>query len=496
MNCRSYFLSAAMLALTNIAFAQQILTDELRSAQKKDTADLSAGVELKLSTQEMKWWRDAKLGVFVHWGLYAIPAKGEWYMFNDKVPAADYAKLADQFTPRHYNPEDWANLAKGAGAGYMVMTARHHDGFAMFDSKTSYGQFDSGHSAAHTDFIGEYVKAVRSKGLKVGIYYSPMDWRFPGYFHPDTMPENAELMKKQGYGQIQELMSNYGQVDILWYDGGWLAHKGTDADAAWFWKPVELNSMVRKLQPKAVISPRSGWQGDFNVEEGDHPISGLVREKPWEKTFSLNRSAWGYTADNNTLPVARVIRLFVDAAVRNGNILINMSPNPDGVIPDGQVTLLKDLGLWTQKYGRSLFGTRPGPYQPVDDSYGSTCIGKKIFLHVVGWPNKTIVLPSQPFRILSAKNLTGGKVTFEQGSAGVSITVPDENRDAVDTIIQLDVDRNVTSLAPQNEASIEAVTCFSGVGNTLQIYFLLALPAFFHSISNNGVFFNKLLKSQ
>jgi alpha-L-fucosidase len=275
-----------------------------------------------------------------------------------------------------------------------------------------------------------------------------MDWRFPGYFHPDTMPENAELMRQQGYGQIQELMSHYGQIDILWYDGGWLAHKGTDADAAWFWKPVELNTMVRKLQPKAVISPRSGWQGDFNVEEGDQSISGPVREKTWEKTFSLNRTAWGYTADNNTLPVARVVRLLVDAVVRNGNILINMSPDPDGVIPDAQVAVLKELGQWTHKYGQSIFGTRPGPYQSVDGSYGSTCIGKTVYLHVVGWPNKELVLPPQPFRVLRAKNLTGGKVAIQQSANGISISIAAEDRDPVDTIIQFDVDQAVTSLAP------------------------------------------------
>ncbi len=445
---RNYLLSTALVCLSNISVAQQALTDEQRSAQKKDTADLSAGAQLKLSTQDMKWWRDTKLGVFVHWGLYSIPAKGEWHMFNDKVAVADYAKLADQFVPRHYDPDKWAIVAKAAGAGYMVMTARHHDGFAMFDSQASYGQFDAGHSAAHTDFIGKYVKAVRGQGLKVGIYYSPMDWRFPGYFHPDTMPENAELMKRQAYGQVQELMSNYGQIDILWYDGGWLAHKGSDADAAWFWKPVELNTMVRNLQPKAVISPRSGWQGDFNVEEGDQAIGGPVREKTWEKTYSLNRTAWGYTADNNTLPVSRVVRLLVDAVVRNGNTLMNVSPDPDGVIPDAQVAVLKELGHWTHKYGQSIYATRPGPYQPVDGSYGSTCKGKTVYLHIVGWPNEKLELPSQPFRVLRATNLTGEKVAMEQSSKGISISVAAKDRDPVDTIIQLDVDQTVTSLAP------------------------------------------------
>lgn len=448
--CNVLFCSSSLFlaAQGDCASAGKFLTDEQMSAQKRDTADPAAGAELRLLPQDIKWWRDAKLGVFVHWGLYSIPGKGEWYMYNEKVPAADYAKLADQFVPKKYNPNTWASIAKDAGAGYMVMTARHHDGFAMFNSAASFKQFDSGHSAAHTDFIAQYVKAVRGQGLKVGIYYSPMDWRFPGYFHPETMPENAGLMKQQAYDQVRELMSHYGQVDILWYDGGWLAHKGTDADAAWFWEPVKLNTMVRKLQPKAVISPRSGWQGDFNIEEGDGAIVGPVRAKVWEKTFSLNRSAWGFTPDNNTLPISRVVRLLVDAVVRNGNVLVNMSPDPDGVIPASQVDVLRELGKWTRKYGASIYNTRPGPYQPIDGVYGSTCVGKTIYLHIVGWPEKELVLPPMLFHVLKATNLTGGAVSIRQGAEGVSLSVAQEDRDPVDTIIQLDVDQVVDSLAP------------------------------------------------
>ena len=227
-------LALALLAPGAHAEPTQATGDELKSALKKDSSEAMLAPELKLSPADMAWWRDAKLGVFVHWGLYAIPAKGEWHMFNDHVPAADYAKLAQQFRPKHYDPDKWAKIAKSAGAGYMVMTARHHDGFALWDSPGSFGHYDAMHSAAHTDFIRQYVGAVRRQGLRVGIYYSPLDWRFPAYFNIRGLPENAAAFRKQTYDQVEELTSRYGKIDILWYDGGWLAHQGTDADAAWF----------------------------------------------------------------------------------------------------------------------------------------------------------------------------------------------------------------------------------------------------------------------
>jgi len=139
---------------------------------------------------------------------------------------------------------------------------------SLFASQASYGHFDAPHSAARRDLVAPWVQALRRRGLRVGFYYSPLDWRFPAYFHPREMPDNARLLKQQTYGQIEELMRNYGPIDILWYDGGWLAHQGTDADAAWFWEPDKLNRMVRRYQPRIVINPRSGWQGDFEVEEG------------------------------------------------------------------------------------------------------------------------------------------------------------------------------------------------------------------------------------
>ncbi len=429
-----------------VAAVQPTVTDEELSAIKFKAGSGSLAPELLLPAEDLRWWRDAKLGIFIHWGLYAIPAKGEWYMHNEKVDHKEYAKLADRFKPKHFDPDGWAKLAKDTGAQYMVMTARHHDGFALFDSPSSYKGYDSVRSAARTDFIAAYAAAARRQGLKVGIYYSPMDWRFPGYFDPKGLPENAELMKKQGYGQIDELMSNYGKIDILWYDGGWLAHKGSDADAAWFWRPEILNAGVRKRQPKVIINPRSGWQGDFETEEGNADISGPVRAKPWEKNFTIG-PAWGYV-DGETMGPERVIRHIVNAAVRNGNTMVNMSPDADGNIPPGQVKTLLAVGAWMRMNGESIKNTRPGPFQPVDGVYGSTVNGKNVYIHLQSWRGDKLKLPPLAQRIVSASTMQGTPVRFIQSADGIVLGDGAASQATPDMVIRLVADAAVAPIMP------------------------------------------------
>jgi alpha-L-fucosidase len=434
---RSLVAALALAALTSAGATESAVTDEQRSALKQSSADPTLAPDLLLSEQDTAWWRDAKFGVFVHWGLYAIPAKGEWHMFNDKVPAAEYAKLAQQFNPKHYDPEAWAQLAADGGARYMVLTARHHDGFSLFASRASVGQYDAPHSAARRDLVAPWVQAVRRHGLRVGLYYSPLDWRFPAYFHPKEMPENARAFKQQTYGQVQELMRQYGRIDILWYDGGWLAHQGTDADAAWFWEPDKLNRIVRRLQPKIVINPRSGWQGDFDVEEGDAPIKGPIRARPWEKTFSLN-GAWGYVPEGPQVKSAdEIVSQLVDAIVRNGNLLVNVGPDADGVIPPKQSETLRGVGRWLQRHGRAVYGTRPGPLQPVDGVYGMTQRGDKLYLFVQRWPDAELQLPALPTRVSGVRNLSGDEVAWRNSPRGLVVSVPPPQRGQPVTVLEI-----------------------------------------------------------
>src|SRR5712664_1760392 len=210
-----------ILGMTSLAWGQQ------QSTISDDAA-----------VSRIAWWREAKFGLFMHWGVYSIPGRGEWVQWNEQIPVNEYAKLATQFNPDKFDPDAWSVIAKTAGMKYTVLTARHHDGFALFDDPGS--DFTAMKSAAHRDFVAEYVTAVRKAGLYVGLYYSPLDWRYPGFFFPDLYQANAVEMREQYHRQLHELASHYGKIDILWFDGGgvdWLGFNGVAFKDGWHARP-------------------------------------------------------------------------------------------------------------------------------------------------------------------------------------------------------------------------------------------------------------------
>ena len=425
---------------------------ELRSMLKSRINFKSLGglksPELTLPPEKKKWWRDAKVGMFVHWGLYSILGHGEWARFNEKIPDDQYTALADQFQGTKCNMEDWAQLAEDMGAKYMVMVARHHDGFALWDSPGSYQGFTSVNTGAHRDYIREYTEACRRHGMYVGIYYSNMDWRFPGYFDPHGQPESAAAMKKQAYDQINELCGNYGKVDILWYDGSWLNHSGSDTTAAWLWEPVQLNLQARKYNPDMMINPRSGWEGDFYCDEGSHEIQGKIIPVPWEKNMCIcSGTSWGWIPEDPPRDLDWLIRMVADVITRDGNILINFGPDGQGEIPQEAQARARELGKWLKENAEAVYGTRGGPLEPVDKVYGTTYNGDRIYLHIQD--RKAFAgrsLPLTGYRVLTAE-YGGTSVEFTQNDEGVIITLPQGLPKAADTIVKIRVDRPVEEQA-------------------------------------------------
>jgi alpha-L-fucosidase len=426
------------------------LASMLKSSIKFKSSDGLKEPGLHLTDEQIQWWQDAKFGLFIHWGLYSLHGRGEWLMFNEKIPAEEYVRSAEQFTPRKFDAGEWARIAKDAGMRYSVMVARHHDGFALWDSPSSYLNFTSVGTAAKRDFVREYADAFQSAGFHTGLYYSLMDWRFPGYFQPRELAESAEKMKAQCYGQIEELMSRYGKIEALWYDGGWLAHQGTDAGGAWLWEPIKLNQMARRYQPGIVINERSGWEGDIETDEGLHEVNGPIMPIRWEKCFSLSHS-WGFSFTEEVLPYERVLSLLVNTWVRGGNVLLNVGPDGDGQIPPAQAAVLARIGAFLRENGEAVFATRPGPFQPVDHVCGSTFRGSAVYLHVFN-PCALGALPALPQRVLACHTLQGEAVPFAQDEHGIRITIPVHLWREVDTVIMLDLD---APAQPQAGSSLE-----------------------------------------
>ncbi len=434
---------------------------ELKSMLKSSINFKSLGgvrcEELKLPPEDKKWWRDAKVGMFIHWGLYSIVGKGEWAYFNEAIPHDEYAALAEEFDPQDFSPRLWAEIAEDFGAKYCVMVTKHHDGFSLWDSAGSYEQFTSAAHGAHRDFVREYVDACRERGLYVGLYYSPMDWRFPGYFDPKGLPDNAALMKKQCYAQVEELCRDF-HPDILWYDGGWLAHQGSDTSSAWFWEPVKLNKMARSYCPKLLMNPRSGWEGDFYCDEGSHEITGKIIPVPWEKNMCVcSGRSWGWMPYDPVSTFEFLIHMMVNVVSRGGNWLVNIGPDRNGRISDEIRDRMHEVGEWLRAYGESIYATGGGPLEPVDHVYGTTFRENVMYLHIMDdekFRAAQIPMPEDLGNVLHAELLNaecaGGKAVCDIACAvndgKLQMTLPEEvhtSESCPDLIVKLTLDRTI-----------------------------------------------------
>lgn len=407
----------------------------------------------------IQWWREARFGLFVHWGLYAIPGRGEWVQWNEQIPVDEYAKLAERFQPKDFSPAAWTELAREAGAKYMVLTSRHHDGFALFADPGN--PFTSVATAARRDFVAEFTEAARKTGLRVGLYYSPLDWRFPGYLSPDLQRSSAEAMREQYHRQMRELLGNYGKIDILWFDGGetdWL-NFGADwlPGGQWkkrpreqhyrggfSWQHEKVHELLRKLQPDIVVNGRADMEEDFRSREGYGALGKFDNQHPWELCVPI-AGAWGYQPKLTPKPLKDYIQLLAMAAGRDGNLLINVGPDPDGKIDPLQAERLREIGAWLAKYGESIYATRGGPFLP--GAYGvSTHRGNTVYLHLLGAPANTLRLPAFAAKVLRASVTTGGEAEIVRSASGVELRLTGLSPDAPDTIVKLELDAPASTL--------------------------------------------------
>ena len=399
--------------------------------------------------ERLKWWTDARFGMFIHWGIYALPARHEWVKHNERLTNEQYQKYFDHFNPDEFDPKKWAKEAKQAGMQYAVLTTKHHDGFCLFDSK--YTNYKAINTKAHRDLVKEFVAAFRAEGIKVGFYYSLLDWHHPDYTVDDAHPQrhadnlgekekeevysssnkNRDMARYRQYlkNQVAELMTNYGKIDILWLDWTW----GKDAKHGKHpqdWGAVDLIKMVRKLQPDILVNNRLGLDqdgyadgGDFETPEQVKPAELLkYKGKYWEtcQTFS---GSWGYYSDEHSWKNQRqLLDLVITAAANGGNLILNVGPTARGEFDYRATHALDSLGYWMHEHHPSIYHCTfpPDEYNlpaSMDDRLTYNPDTKKLYLHLFHYPdNGELVLPNYNGKISYAQLLNDdSEVPFKAG---------------------------------------------------------------------------------
>ena len=402
--------------------------------------------------QRMKWWREARFGMFIHWGVYSVPAGvwdgtnvqrsgSEWIMNRGRISMADYEKLPAQFNPVKFNAEEWVSIAKNAGMKYIVITAKHHDGFAMFHSQASaFNIYDA--TPIHRDPLKELADACAKAGIKLGFYYSQaQDWNHPGgaaaggHWDPAQAGDMDKFIETVDIPQVKELLSNYGKVAVIWWD----TPVGMTPERA------EKLLPLLKMQPDIISNNRLDSKkitGDYGTPENKIPTNSLAMD--WETCMTMNHT-WGYrAADNNWKSAETLVRNLVDIASKGGNFLLNVGPTSEGLIPEPSVERLKEVGAWMKVNGNAIYGTTKSPLAAQPAWGHVTQKGDKLYLHVFDWPaDGKILVPGLKTQVAKAQLLKSGllgwhkKLPAANGDDGVTISVPKNAPDKISSTIVL-----------------------------------------------------------
>lgn len=396
----------------------------------------------------LDWWREARFGLFIHWGLYAIPAGqwngqavpgiGEWIMLRARIPVAEYEKLAEQFNPTRFDAEEWVSLAKRAGQKYLVITAKHHDGFCLYDSAvTDYDVVDA--TPFGRDPIRELADACHRHGIKLCFYYSQtQDWHHPDgdgndWDYDESRKNFASYIDTYVKPQVRELLTNYGPIGLIWFD----TPKGISEEQS-----AELVKLVNEIQPDCLVNGRVGNHvGDYASTKDNVIPREQMAHMDWETPATIN-DTWGYKSDDHNWKSAEdLIRKLVDITSKGGNYLLNVGPTAEGVIPEPSVERLEAVGRWLDTNGESVYGTQAGPVQGLGWAR-TTTRRDTVYLHVFDWPKDGLLRVPDVGRPISAAHLLADpapRLDLRRDGADITISGPATAPDPIDTVVVLNL---------------------------------------------------------
>lgn len=398
---------------------------------------------LKPDPAALKRWQEMRFGMFIHWGPVCLTHHEIGWSRGAQTPIERYDNLYKEFNPVKFDAGKWVAVAKAGGMKYVVLTTKHHDGFCLFATKET--DYNIMNSPFKRDVTRELADACRKQGIAFGTYYSVCDWRHPDF--PLTSPggkvkrEKSDIAAYRRYlrAQVSELIKDYGPLITMWFDVPQMFDRAEGS---------ENIRVCRTLQPDIIVNNRAGGgTGDYDTPE--QRIGGFGMDRPWESCMTVsahNHWAWGGPEDG-VKPLADCLLMLIRAAGGDGNVLLNVGPTPEGIIEDCQVNRLKEIGTWLAKYGDSIYGTRGGPFKP-RKRVASTRKGNTIYVHITAWPEETLTLPPLPAKITKSSVLTGGTATVKQSKDGVKISVPKADRQPIDTIVALELDKPAIEIAP------------------------------------------------